>query len=188
MMGTPSGQRLKIAQPPAGTGWPYFEALPEEFLIRDGAVHRRSGENGSMDYAELLRRTGRERLEGTGSHRNSGGLDAETGLGIASSHWHQGAGAVEVEVDPETGKVEILHCHSCTYAGRVINLSLAELQNEGNMIFGLGSALFEEIVFDEGQVSNPNLSDYQIPDHGPAADDPDLTRSRRFLTGCRLRY
>jgi len=45
----------------------------------------------------------------------------------------------------------------------VINQSLAALQNEGNMIFGLGSALFEEIVFDDGQVSNPNLSDYLIP-------------------------
>jgi CO/xanthine dehydrogenase Mo-binding subunit len=45
----------------------------------------------------------------------------------------------------------------------VINLSLAQLQNEGNMIFGLGSALFEEIVFDDGQVVNPNLSDYLIP-------------------------
>ena len=140
-----------------------FGVDPGQIMLEEGCVRLTGRQNGQLTYAELLRRSGLTHLEGAGAHFNPGGLDADTGTGIASSHWHQGAAGVEIEVDPETGKIELLHCHSCIYAGRVINLSLAELQNEGNMIFGLGSAFFEEIVFDGGQVINPNLSDYLIP-------------------------
>jgi CO/xanthine dehydrogenase Mo-binding subunit len=141
----------------------HFGVQPEAVELDNGFVFVRGHEENPLSYAELLQRTGQERLEGKGSHENPGGLDAQTGRGVASSHWHQGAGAVEVEIDPETGQVKIIHCHATVYAGRVINRSLAELQNEGNMIFGVGSALFEEIIYEDGQVSNPNLSDYLIP-------------------------
>jgi len=142
----------------------HFGVRPEKIALQQGQVAVRDDPScAPLSYAHLLQRMGLEKLEGKGSHHNPGGLDAETGMGVASSHWHQGAGAVEVEIDPETGKIEILRCHTCVYAGRVINPSLAELQNEGNIVFGIGSALFEEIVFDQGQVVNPNLSDYLIP-------------------------
>ncbi len=42
-------------------------------------------------------------------------------------------------------------------------IGLARLQNDGNVIYGLGPTLLEEIIFDGGQVTNPNLSDYMIP-------------------------
>ena len=42
----------------------------------------------------------------------------------------------------------------------------AELQNEGSLIMGLGTALFEAIDFGDGQVANANLSDYSIPAPG----------------------
>src|SRR5207244_7967936 len=86
----------------------------------------------------------------------------DTGQGIASSHWHQGAGAAEVRVDEETGKFEVLKLHTSIYAGRVVNRPGAELQNEGSMIMGLGTTLFEEIRFEEGQTTNANLSEYNI--------------------------
>jgi CO/xanthine dehydrogenase Mo-binding subunit len=98
-----------------------------------------------------------------GEFQTKGGLDPETGQGIASPHWHQGAGACEVEIDTETGKVTILRYSAASYAGRVVNPPLARLQNDGNVIFGLGPALMEEVVIDQGQVVNPNLSDYMIP-------------------------
>jgi CO/xanthine dehydrogenase Mo-binding subunit len=37
------------------------------------------------------------------------------------------------------------------------------LQNDGNVIFGLGPTLMEEMILDGGQVTNPNLADYSIP-------------------------
>lgn len=100
---------------------------------------------------------------GYGEVVDEGGLDPDTGQGIASSHWHQGAAAAEVRVDKETGKFEVLRLHAPIYAGRVVNRPAAELQNEGSMIMGLGTALFEGNEFVEGQISNPNLSDYNIP-------------------------
>jgi CO/xanthine dehydrogenase Mo-binding subunit len=63
----------------------------------------------------------------------------------------------------ETGKVTVLNYRASSWAGRVINPALAKLQNDGNVIFGLGPAMMEEVLFDGGQVTNPNLSDYLIP-------------------------
>jgi CO/xanthine dehydrogenase Mo-binding subunit len=90
-------------------------------------------------------------------------LDPETGQGIAAAHWHQGAGAAEVEVDLETGNVHVLRYEAVVYAGRVVNQVQAELQTEGNVAFGIGQTLFEEMQFDSGQLLNPNLSEYMIP-------------------------
>ncbi|MBV9229146.1 MAG: xanthine dehydrogenase family protein molybdopterin-binding subunit [Chloroflexi bacterium] len=109
---------------------------------------------------------------GYGECVSKGGLDPDTGQGIASSHWHQGAAAAEVRVDEETGKFQVVRLHSAVYAGHVVNRPGAELQNEGSMIMGLGTTLFEGITFADGQVTNANLSDYNIP---AAGDLPDLT-------------
>jgi CO/xanthine dehydrogenase Mo-binding subunit len=100
---------------------------------------------------------------GFGEISNPGGLDPDTGQGVASSHWHQGAAAAEVRVDSETGVVEVVRLHAAVYAGRVVNRPGAELQNEGSMLMGLGTALFEDVVLEGGQVTNANLSDYEVP-------------------------
>jgi CO/xanthine dehydrogenase Mo-binding subunit len=113
--------------------------------------------------ADVVRGAEVESLIGEGEFYNQGGLNPDTGQGIASSHWHLGAAAVEVEIDTETGQITLMHIHIATYAGKVINRFTAELQNEGSMIMGIGSALFEAIEFDGGQVTNANLSDYMIP-------------------------
>ncbi len=100
---------------------------------------------------------------GFGEVVNEGGLEPDTGQGIASTHWHQGAAAAEVRVDEETGKVEVVRLHTSVYAGRVVNRPAAELQNEGSMIVGLGTTLFEEVIVADGAVVNTNLSDYSVP-------------------------
>jgi CO/xanthine dehydrogenase Mo-binding subunit len=100
---------------------------------------------------------------GEGEAVEEGGLDPDTGQGIASTHWHQAAAGAEVRIDEETGKVEVIRLHCAVYAGRVVNRPGAELQNEGSMIMGLGTALFEEVATAEGQVTNANLSDYPVP-------------------------
>jgi hypothetical protein len=67
--------------------------------------------------------------------------------------------------------------HAPIYAGRVINRPAAELQNEGSMIMGLGTALFESNEFAEGQITNANLSDYNVP----AMDDMAATLSHELV-------
>jgi CO/xanthine dehydrogenase Mo-binding subunit len=111
-----------------------------------------------------LRENGGER--GYGEVVNEGGLDPDTGQGIASTHWHQGAAAARVRVDEETGRVTVERLHGVAYAGRVVDRTGAELQNEGSMTMGVGTALFEALDFADGQVANANLSDYNLPAAG----------------------
>ncbi len=112
--------------------------------------------------------------EGFGEIRENGGLDPDTGQGIASSHWHQGAAGARVSVDEETGAVTVEHVHAAVYAGRVVVRKQAELQNEGSMIMGYGTAMFESLDILDGAIGNPNLSDYNVPS---IADLPKLTHS-----------
>lgn len=136
------------------------------FSFADGTVFRAQAPERAVSYADLLSAAGVPRVEVRGVFQSEGGmatLDRETGQGQASVHWHEGAVGVEIEVDLETGKIEVLNCHGASYAGRVVSPTRVRQQNEGNIIFGLGQALFEEIAYDSGQLVNPNLSDYMIP-------------------------
>jgi CO/xanthine dehydrogenase Mo-binding subunit len=100
---------------------------------------------------------------GRGSYQAVSHLDLD-GQGIGSPQWHPAVCAVEVEVDEETGRIRITRMHVALYVGRMINPLQCELQVEGAALFGVGQALFEEILWDEsGQLTNSNLSDYQIP-------------------------
>lgn len=143
-----------------------LEVAAGELDVEDGAVFVRQDPGQRVSYPALLQRHELREIEATGTHQTDLGLDPETGQGVASPHWHQGAGACEVEVDTETGKVEVLRYHAASYAGRVVNPALARLQNDGNVVFGLGPALLEEMLFDHGQLVNANLSDYLLPAFG----------------------
>ena len=139
-----------------------LEISPADLELVDGRVVVRGSEGTSRSVAEVVTRSGRGNLLGDGSYLSSGGLDPETGQGIASVHWHQAAGAADVSVDLETGRVELIGFRSAVFAGTLINPVGAQLQTEGNLAFGLGQALWEELLFDGGQLQNANLGDYMI--------------------------
>lgn len=139
-----------------------LEIAVGDLELVDGRVRAKDAPDRGIDYGALIRATRSGNLVATGRFFSSGGLDPETGQGIATTHWHQAAGAAEVEVDLETGKVRVLRYSAAVYAGRVVNPVQAELQSEGNVAFGLGQALFEELLYDNGQLQNGNLGDYMI--------------------------
>jgi CO/xanthine dehydrogenase Mo-binding subunit len=139
---------------------PLLEISPEELRSENGHV---VAKEASISFVEVLKRNGLDLLEESGEFATAFKLDPETGQGISTPHWHQGAGAAEVAVDTETGRVTVLRYAAASFAGRVVNPRLAQLQNDGNVVFGLGPAMMEEIVLDGGQPTNPNLADYAIP-------------------------
>jgi len=141
-------------------GAPLLETPPDQLRAENGFV---VADETSISFADILKRNNLGTLEEAGEYSTSLGIDPETGQGVATPHWHQGAGAAEVEVDTETGRITILRYSAASFAGRVVNPRMAQLQNDGNVIFGLGPALMEEIVYDGGQATNPNLADYAIP-------------------------
>lgn len=117
------------------------------------------------DPAGILRQADLVELAGSGSYETApevGRLD-ENSQGRATDHWHQGAVAVDLEVDVETGRIDVLAAHGASYAGRVVSPERARHQTEGGMVFGLGPALMEEIRYDAGHPTATTLSDYQIP-------------------------
>ncbi|HEY5671315.1 MAG TPA: molybdopterin cofactor-binding domain-containing protein, partial [Anaerolineales bacterium] len=120
-------------------------------------------EDTSISFADVLKRNGLDSLEESGEYATAFKMDPETGQGVSTPHWHQGAGAAEVEVNTETGRVTIMRYSAASFAGKVVNPHLAQMQNDGNVVYGLGPAMMEEIVFDGGQPTNPNLADYPIP-------------------------
>ncbi|TAK21867.1 MAG: xanthine dehydrogenase subunit D [Chloroflexota bacterium] len=132
--------------------------LVEEIRLTDGAI---VGPFGSLSLATIASEIGPIEVEG--EFRNEGRLEPDSGTGVASSQWNQSAVGARVVVDPATGKVEVEHIHASVYAGRVLNPIGARLQTAGNVVMGVGSALFEEVLFDGGQIVNGNLSDYPIP-------------------------
>lgn len=138
-------------------------AAKEDVRVDSERIVHHSTPDRSRSFAEIVSASGHGRLVATGRYETTGVLDPETGQGVAAAHWHQGAAAAEVEVDLETGSVEVVRYEAVVYAGRVVNPVQAELQTEGNVAFGIGQALFEEMVFDSGQLTNPNLSEYMIP-------------------------
>ena len=128
-----------------------------------GAVRVKGDSLRSLEYSEVVRRAGVGNILGRGTVRTKGGLDADTGQGIASAHWHQSAAAAEVEVDRRTGRVRLVSYRGAVYAGRVVDPDGATLQCEGGLSFGVGNALMEELVFDDGQIVNGTLADYMLP-------------------------
>ena len=91
------------------------------------------------------------------------GLDPDTGQGTrAVVHYTVGAQAVDLEVDMNTGQVDILKIASAYDVGKAINPDLVLTQIEGGAVHGMSSA-FEGLRFDQaGRVINNSFVDYKI--------------------------
>ena len=73
-------------------------------------------------------------------------------------------GMVEIELDKETGHVEILDYVAVVDCGTVINPNLARVQTEGGIVQGIGMALYENIQYsDKGQMLNQSFMQYKLP-------------------------
>ncbi len=102
-------------------------------------------------------------------------LDPETGQGPrAVVHFTTGCQAVEVEVDDETGEVQVLKIVSAYDVGRAINPEMVRTQMEGGAVQGMSTALLEGIILQNGVPRNPNFTDYRI---ATAVDAPLETES-----------
>ncbi len=90
-------------------------------------------------------------------------VDPETAQGDAYSAYAYATQLAEVEVDTETGKVEVLRVISATDAGKAINPLNIEGQIEGGVAMGVGYALTEEIKEEAGYLRTGSLGEYMVP-------------------------
>jgi CO/xanthine dehydrogenase Mo-binding subunit len=73
-------------------------------------------------------------------------------------------GMAEVEIDKETGKVDLIDYVGVVDCGTVINSNITRIQTEGGIAQGIGMALYEDIIYsDKGQLYNNSFMQYKIP-------------------------
>lgn len=143
-----------------------LEARVDDLELVDGHVVLRGVPDRRLSYEQLMRNKYNMRvgtLIGHGVFKSQGGLDRDTGQGTATAFWMQGAVAAEVEVDVETGHVKVLRLVGAANAGKAIHPLMVETQLEGAMGQALALTMFEEMVFEGGQLANPNFLDYRLP-------------------------
>ena len=90
-------------------------------------------------------------------------VDPETGQGDAYATYGWASQLAEVEVDTETGRVEVLRIIAAHDVGKAINPSNVEGQIEGGVLQGMGYALTEEIVQEGGYLKTGSLGEYMMP-------------------------
>jgi CO/xanthine dehydrogenase Mo-binding subunit len=144
-----------------------LEVDPDDLAARNGRIFVRGMEERGMTIGEIfLAKFGslgttmaaEAVCQPTASH-----MDPETGQSEkCTEYWFPSATAAEVEVDTETGQVKVLQLFSVGDTGTAINPRHCEQQLLGAAIMHLGLTLFEEMVFDQGQLINGSLLDYQI--------------------------
>jgi len=143
-----------------------LEAPLEDLEVQDGFVQVKGVPGRRLTIPELFQiglGAPVGSLFGSYNFYNRGGIDPRTGKGKTSAFFFFAACAAEVEVDTETGKVRVERIVIASDVGKAINPRQCHLQNEGSMIMSLGSTLFEEMVFVEGQPINCTFLEYMPP-------------------------
>ncbi|MGC9209549.1 MAG: xanthine dehydrogenase family protein molybdopterin-binding subunit [Nitrososphaeria archaeon] len=139
---------------------------PNELYIDGEKVRSRDGEFYSLvEIAKALRAHGRKVIGEGWFNMNYGEYWNEAkGQGVPWKSYAFAAHIAEVEVDTETGRVEVLRYCAVQDVGKVLNRKLATSQVYGGVIQGLGYALSEELRFDEkGALVVNSFIDYMIP-------------------------
>jgi CO/xanthine dehydrogenase Mo-binding subunit len=116
--------------------------------------------------------SGETQLTGWGEFKPEG-LSApdKSGFGNPSLAYPFCAHVAEVEVDRETGRVTVLRYIAVHDSGRILNPIGAEGQVEGSVLQGLGWALMEEYIFQNGRIVNSDFTNYRVP---TIMDSPDI--------------
>jgi CO/xanthine dehydrogenase Mo-binding subunit len=149
-----------------------LEVAPEDLRLTDGRVEVAGAPGASLPLAQVVRSatarsgpvlaTGRYRaqdaaLEGAVIEQAAGRFNR---LNEPTFHCH----AVEIALDEETGRIEVVRYVAVHDAGRIVNPVGARGQVEGGVVQGLGYALTEHLeIGADGRIRNGDLVDYRIP-------------------------
>ena len=144
-----------------------LEVHTEDLIARDGRISVRGTEEKGMTISQaFLAKFGSLGTTITGEaicQPTAAPMDPETGQSEkCTEYWFPSASAAEVDVDTETGQVSVVKFLSVGDVGTAINPKHCEQQLLGSATTHLSLTLFEEMIFEEGQLLNGSLLDYQI--------------------------
>jgi CO/xanthine dehydrogenase Mo-binding subunit len=139
---------------------------PSTLDVKNGEVFSSSNPKKRIEYTKLLRhahfKQGGTMIMASAFFDPQTEMTDENKMGNISMAYAFGTQAVLVEVDEETGKIDVLKVVAVHDAGRILNPVGAEGQIEGGIVMSLGYALFEQLMLDEGMVMNPSFADYKL--------------------------
>ena len=148
-----------------------LEADPADLVMEDGNVLVQGAPTRSVALGELARLVEErpELIKHEPPNPANGtpieGLAAWRDFSPPGATFSSGAHLAVVEVDPETGEVQVLSYVAVDDCGRILNPYLVEAQVQGGLAQGIGQALYEEVRYDEvsGQLLTGSLLDYALP-------------------------
>ncbi len=136
-------------------------------VVENGMVYDRENPSKRIEFDKLVRRIhfreGGTNIVVSAFYDPPTVMQDESWRGNLSAAYVFGAQAVLVEVDKETGEVKVLKVVSVHDSGRIINPMAAEGQVHGGVHMGIGYALYEELVLEQGRVVNASFADYHVP-------------------------
>jgi len=164
---------IKVAEKAKRIAAYLLEAAPEDVELQDGKYSVRGSPDKGMTLAEIA---GAAYVPENLPEGMEPGLEETTFYDPENFTFPFGAHACIVDVDAETGKVDVVRYVSVDDCGPAINPMLIEGQIHGGVVHGIGQALFERIHYDDdGQLVTGTFVDYALPS---AADVPNLETDR----------
>lgn len=156
-----------------------MRAKPEDIELKNRAAFLKSNPKKSYSFTDLMRFHIQKHLGdpliGYGYKKAVPEIEfypsLSKGTGRFTDAYGFTASTAEVEVDRETGRIRVLKIVVADDCGFEINPAAIRGQMISQAVQGMGDALYEEIMDDEGRVLNPNLIDYEIP---RAFDIPEI--------------
>ena len=150
------------------TAAPMLDVRPEQLEARDRKIQVKGYPQRSVAISDVALRSqvvmGQPAIGSASWNPPTVAMDPETGQGKPFSTYVYATQIAEVDVDDETGEVEVLRIVAAHDCGTPINPMLVEGQVEGGISMGIGFALQEQILFvDAGRQLNPNLTNYIMP-------------------------
>jgi aerobic carbon-monoxide dehydrogenase large subunit len=150
-----------------------LEAAPEDIELRDGKFSVRGSPDRGMTLAEVASAAYVPENLPEGMEP---GLDEQSFYDPENFVFPFGAHACVVDVDPETGKIEVVRYVAVDDCGPAINPMLIDGQVHGGIVHGIGQALYERVHYDEdGQLSTGSFVDYAL---ATAAELPNFETDR----------
>jgi carbon-monoxide dehydrogenase large subunit len=158
------GATLKIKEKAAKIAAHLLEASAEDIVFADGGAHVAGSPDKSVEWAAIAKAAYQAHTLPEGLES---GLEAETTFSPGNATWPFGTHLALVEVDAETGDVELLEYHAVDDCGHVVNPMIVGGQVHGGIAQGIGQAMFEDAIYDEaGNMLTGSLLDYPLPTAG----------------------
>jgi carbon-monoxide dehydrogenase large subunit len=138
-----------------------LEAAPEDIQFADGGATVAGSPDRTVTWAEIAESAYQPHTLPEGME---GGLESSVVFSPPNATWPFGSHLALVEVDPDTGDVDLLNYWATDDCGNVINPMIVDGQVHGGIAQGVAQALFEEAVYDDmGNLLTSSLVDYPLP-------------------------